>query len=136
MLFCVYLLAFSNVTPYINANQSAESVLETIADSKGCISDATNNRVGVSTKNSFSHYWVAKNWGNELSRELKISYVSPETAATSNVCHYLTKTKSLASLPKSLTNAFDLMGKFGEWTVFLKKSTNQKLPTAISLNTK
>jgi 4-amino-4-deoxy-L-arabinose transferase-like glycosyltransferase len=118
--FCFDLVLIMNITPYVNEHRSAVKLLKEIALSKGCTENNNPHQVGVSTNNSFSHYWVAGAWEKELSEQVDMKYVSAESASSSDVCFYMIKVKKLEQVPQQIIDHFTLFRKTGEWFVYTR----------------
>lgn len=117
----VYLVIILSMTPFVNIKRSCETALELVTRTDRCDVHERTHHVGVSSRNAFSHYWAAGAGNSELDEAVKVSFVLPEQAASSDVCHYLLKVRSLAEVPPSITAAFDLVVQSGDWLVFAKK---------------
>lgn len=106
--YFIVILAFSS---YINERRSVKVVLQRVISKEPMISE-----IGVSTRNSFSHYWVASAWKTELQRPISIKYVSPGNEAS--LGYYLFKGKDWRKAPRAVLKGFKLIQSSGEWHVF------------------
>lgn len=122
-LFALFSIALTSISPYINLSKSAEDVLREISLSDGFESGSVPVRVGISSKNTFSHYWTAKASDTELDRPVVVEYIDPRDVAASTVRHYLVKSKSLKLVPRSMADTFSLVRQTGEWSIYLRKKT-------------
>ncbi len=121
LLFVSYLIAIGSVTPFLAEHQSAELALKSIPHDARCAKHL--HRVGVTTENTFSHYWTAKAWENELNEELEVEYVTPDAAANSDVCHLLIEAKHAARISPKLAKGFDVVAKTDSWWVYGRRSS-------------
>jgi 4-amino-4-deoxy-L-arabinose transferase-like glycosyltransferase len=115
--FFAFILTFAlSFRPLINDRFSAETMLETIADSPGC------TLVGLGTANSFSHYWTSRNWKEELAREVPIQFVPEDSRIDQNICYYLTRLSSVEKAPEDVRAHFTLIKHSGSWLLFKRAS--------------
>lgn len=124
LLVVSYLIAIGSVTPFLAEHQSAELALKSIPRDVHCPSHA--HKVGVTTENTFSHYWTAKAWENELEEPMIVEYVAPNEAAKSDVCHLLIEAKHAKDLSPTLAKGFTLVAKTNSWWVY---GRSPQLPT-------
>lgn len=120
--YLVILLTFSS---YVNVSRSAEAVLRRVVANDNCDSAGGSYQIGVSTSNTFSHYWATRNWSVELGKPAQITYVNPEGTAPEHLCFYLTKTRELKDLPKSVEKSFSIVFTEGDWVVFRRTEQSQ-----------
>jgi len=130
----LYLIGISSVSPFINTKNSSEQVLKVVADLQNCITSDNVRTVGVSTDNTFSHYWVSKAWATELPEEIKLSYVTPETVIESNVCYYIVKKKALKSITEKVKSNFSLIKQSGNWLIYQRHNPSLQLTKLLPEN--
>lgn len=115
-----YVLIIAVFTPYVNVERSAEEILKQIAN-EGLKLGSDRRTVGIFSNNSFSHFWVAGAWENELATPIDVKYIEPEEAAESGIQHYMVKAKNQAGLPQDLLDHFTLQRSSGDWLVYVRK---------------
>jgi 4-amino-4-deoxy-L-arabinose transferase-like glycosyltransferase len=113
-----YLCVISSISPFLNVARSSEIALQKISYLRDCQHDGSNHKVGVSSRNSFSHYWTASAWENELSNPVYVNYVAPDKVTESNICHYLYKARTEDTVPSEVKKNFTLYEQSGDWLVY------------------
>ncbi len=122
LLIAVYVTAIIAATPKINQNRSAENILTEVAEMMP--PELKVGKVGVMTRNSYSHYWVAKAWKTELGRELQVEYVAKTSFPTSDVHYLLIKGDSaVEDVPQEALPYYSVLKQSGEWILLVRKST-------------
>ena len=116
LLVVSYLIAIGSVTPFLAEHQSAELALKSIPHDARCQNHS--HKVGVTTENTFSHYWTARAWESELNERMIVEYVAPNEAARSDVCHLLIEAKHADRLSPQLKQGFTLVSKTDSWWVY------------------
>ncbi len=111
-----YSIVLASFSPYVNNSRSAEPVLEEIATT--FYDPKHTHRVGVVTKNSFSHYWAANAWEVELTHEVDVQFVSPDDIAAGKVCFVIFKGNSAQEVPEKILSRYTRYNSIGEWTIF------------------
>ena len=120
LLIVTYLTAIASITPFLAENQSAELALKSIPRDDRC--DRRLHKVGVSTQNTFSHYWTAKAWTSELNEQMEIEYVPLTETVQNDVCHLLIESKHADELPPHISSAFDVVARTDRWWVYGRRA--------------
>jgi 4-amino-4-deoxy-L-arabinose transferase-like glycosyltransferase len=124
VIFCLHLLVTVNLTPFMNSKNSAEKSLIAIANDNTCVDTKHADLVGVMTQNTYSHYWTAGAWKEELPRKLEIRYVPIPEIALSEVCYFLLEAKVEKSAPAALLKNFSLKYREQGWIVYARNKLN------------
>jgi len=106
-------------TPYLNRGGSTETILRRIAEQ----SSGADAEVGVITRNTFSHYWVALASQNELPKPLKINFLEPDEVG--EITNVLVKRKDFHRLPAGVLGIYHERLTYGAW-VWLEKGASHK----------
>jgi 4-amino-4-deoxy-L-arabinose transferase-like glycosyltransferase len=125
-LIGMYLVVLGSVTPLLNETLSASEILRQVARDEGCYDGENSNLIGISTQNTFSHYWTSKT-SEEIDplEELKVEYVLPADVFESDVCRYLVEKKFVKNLPQSVTDNFTLEDQLGNWLVYIRNASKK-----------
>lgn len=126
ILSCLGILVFA---PYINGYRSAEGILRNIAS----VTNAKKLKIGITSSNLYSPYWMALAGHEESLKTIKISYVNPYQPVDASLKHLLVRKEDLKPLSK-VQNRFKLVCSFGKWRwltseqAILKRSLNEICP--------
>ena len=120
VVFCLHLLVTANLTPFLNSKNSSEESLMAIANDHSCVDSANSELVGVLTENTYSHYWTAGAWKEELPRKLEIKFVPVAQIPSSKVCYFLLEAKAEKEAPKDLLSNFTLKYRGLSWLVYAR----------------
>jgi 4-amino-4-deoxy-L-arabinose transferase-like glycosyltransferase len=115
-LCALYLSAMLVATPYMNRSGSTETIIKVmLANIPG-----DEVEIGVITRNTFSHYWVALAAERELSKPLKITFLDQsDVGALKDV---LVKRKDFEKLPAGVLKDYHERFSYGPW-VWLHKGS-------------
>lgn len=116
---CLLFIAMFAAVPYVDTYKSTKgALLQLIAHT-----DQHNPVVGVVSLHTYSHYWLAAAWQNELGEQATIKYFSPEEILKGTPAYLLLKERDhLFSDPK-LLSLYNLKGTYGRWSWLERKTT-------------
>lgn len=120
----VYIIAMCVISPYLSETRSAELALKKIALNHSCEGREHIHQIGVMTSNTYSLYWTANAWENELSNKVNIKYVGPGNIQSSNVCFYVSKAKDDSSALAGVNSNATLVDVAGKWRIYAVNRLN------------
>lgn len=102
-------VALSFMSGYLNATTSSEMILRQMTQSipQGPLT------IGITTQNTYSHYWLTRSWTKNSDRPTKLVYV--DEAAREAPPHLLVKAKDIEKLAPDLANHYEEKLKLGAW---------------------
>jgi 4-amino-4-deoxy-L-arabinose transferase-like glycosyltransferase len=121
IIFFTFSTGFAAFSDFLSATRSSEDIIELLVSSDTCKGDTAARTIGVSTHNSFSHYWTANAWETELAGPVLIKYFDPNFVKPEGLCAYLLKSKRPENAPQNLQEKFRLHKAGGDWLVFVPK---------------
>lgn len=122
IVFLTFSTGFAAFANFLSATRSSEDIVQNLVSSGVCKKTTKTQIIGVSTRNSFSHYWTANAWETELEGPVSVKYFDPNIVSPEGLCSYLFKGKQ-GKVPANLKEKFDLQEANGDWLVFVPKNT-------------
>lgn len=122
-IILTYTIGIIGFTPYVEMTKSTESILK---HALTLPYDSTRVPVlGICTRNTFSYYWLAKAWKVELSKEVLVRHVEPDTIDSSAVDFLLLDDRHAKQFAPSSMEHFAVSTRSGPWTLYVRKTLSQ-----------